>query len=158
MLRTLLGKLIEWLLSYKHKVRVQVLSVFAKLPRVGFKDDAGFDLYSTKPITIQPKQVVDVACGIAFDCRSRVWFEIKARSSTFRKLGLEVQDAIIDRGYRGEMSAIVYNPSDKEVSVSCGDRICQIVPHHLVPCKFEFGELSRSDRGRRGFGSTGRGL
>jgi len=99
--------------------------------------------------------VTEVPSGIAISPKAPVWFEIKARSSTFRNMGLEVLDAVIDHGYRGEMFAIVFNPGPGEVALQPWTRICQIVPHLLLPVRFHWGRVLPSDRGRSGFGSTG---
>jgi len=155
MLRSFIGKILEWFLNYNHLVVVSRTDFVARLPKGQYSDDAGYDLYVSNDTTIPAGAVGEVPSGIILDPRTKIWFEIKARSSTFRKRGLEVQDAVIDRGYRGEMFAIVYNPSDKPIEVKKGERICQIVPHRLIPCKFTFGDLSQSDRGIEGFGSSG---
>jgi len=154
-MRRLLGRFIEWLLAYRHVVVVETKSTYSSLPSFHYDDDAGFDLFVSRSMTIPPGDVMDVPSGLMLDPKDRLWFEIKARSSTFRKRGLEVQDAVIDRGYRGEMFAIVHNPTTHNVIIKVGERICQIVPHRVIPCKFRYGAVSISARGRRGFCSTG---
>lgn len=151
MVRSLLGRLVEWALSYERRI---VVSGPGACPRRAHRDDAGYDLQVSRDTWCRSGVVTEIPTGVYLDPRSRVWFEIKSRSSTFRRHGLEVQDAIIDNGYRGEMFAIVYNPSESVV-VRTGERICQIVPHLLLPCRFRFGSLRGSTRGARGFGSTG---
>lgn len=152
-MRRLIGRIIEWFLSYKHLVIVEGVR---PLPKHSYKDDAGFDLFTSSTTLIPAHKVVEVPADICIESKSRLWFEIKARSSTFRRYGLEVQDAVIDRGYRGKMFAIVYNSKDEDVVVQENERICQIVPHHLIACRFERGQVSRSARGQAGFGSSGR--
>lgn len=162
MLRKLLGRFIEWLISYDHEVIVDSETTFDEngnpvvYPRSSYIDDAGYDLFVYKTIRIPPHSVANVRSGVMFDPKDRLWFEIKARSSTFRKRGLEIQDAVIDRGYRGEMFAICYNPTDTMVVVASGERICQVVPHRLIPCTFSWGTLSKSHRDKGGFGSSGK--
>ena len=121
-----------------------------------YNGDAGYDMIVSCDITIRPGQVIDVPTNLHMDPRDKIWFEIKSRSSTFAKLGLEVQDAVIDRGYRGDMFAITFNPNGHEVHLKRGDRIAQVIPYRLIPVKFKVGKLSKSNRGEGGFGSSGR--
>jgi deoxyuridine 5'-triphosphate nucleotidohydrolase len=155
-MRRLVGRFCEWALSYEREVLVGFSNLYkAMLPRVGYRDDAGFDLYVSEDTYCVPNRDTEVHTGITISARSPLWFEIKSRSSTLRRWGVEVQDAIIDRGYRGEMFAIVLSHTDHPVFIPEGERICQIVPHLILPCRFRYGELLPSARGRRGFGSSG---
>lgn len=158
-LRRLLGRAVEWALAYEHEVRVSPVARGPRDPKLPFHKyggDAGYDLYSVEDVGIPAGCTRDVRSGIAVDPRERIWLEIKARSSTMTKLGLEVVDAVIDRGYRGEMCAQVHNPTGCQVIVRAGDRVAQLVPHRLIPLRFRFGPLSPSDRMTSGFGSSGR--
>lgn len=152
-MRRAVGRVIEWFLRYEHVVSFKTDN---QRPRTGYVGDAGYDLYVSRDIDVPPRSVVDIPTGVYIDPKDWIWFEIKARSSTFKKRGMEVQDAIIDRGYRGEMFAVVHNPSDVVIKVKKDERICQVVPHRLIPCKFVSDGLSSSDRGLGGFGSSGR--
>ncbi|UCD01895.1 MAG: dUTP diphosphatase, partial [Promethearchaeota archaeon] len=63
----------------------------------------------------------------------------------------------IDAGYRNEWMAIVVNLSNKEVTLKKGERICQIILSKMYEYKFiETNELPESERGKGGFGSTGK--
>lgn len=120
-----------------------------------YDGDAGYDLFAARDVAICPGQAVDVPAGVRIDPRERLWFEIKARSSTLKKRGLEVVDAVIDRDYRGDLLAVVRNPTGSTVFIKAGERIVQVIPHRLIPVRFVYGELSSSPRGTQGFGSTG---
>jgi len=154
-IRSIIGRIIEWFLSYDHLVIVKT-DTGAKIPFRKYDGDAGYDLFTRKTIGIPPGATVDVPSGIRVDPRSRIWLEIKARSSTLKILGLEVVDAVIDKDYRGEMLAIIHNPTGENKQIMEGDRVVQVVPHRLIPLKFVEGKLSPSPRGNKGFGSTGR--
>jgi len=160
MVRAAIGKIIEWALGYERIVYFTGYrsndNMNGNVPWAKHNDDAGYDLFVEKYTVIPSQSVAEIPTGIRISTKSRIWFEIKARSSTFKRLGMEVQDAIIDRGYRGEMFAIVYNPTDNEVRIQKDTRICQIVPHLLLPCRFVPADaLLPSKRGEAGFGSTG---
>jgi deoxyuridine 5'-triphosphate nucleotidohydrolase len=154
-LRTVIGLLLEWFLSYDHLVIVETEDG-AKIPFRKYDGDAGYDLFAHRDVGIPPGGTADVPSGIRVDPRSRIWLEIKARSSTLKSRGLEVVDAVIDKDYRGEMLSIVHNPTGENKHILAGERLVQVVPHRLIPLKFKRGKLSESPRGDRGFGSTGR--
>jgi deoxyuridine 5'-triphosphate nucleotidohydrolase len=151
--RRSIGRFVEWALGYEREIICSGL--MSGMPKAGYPGDAGFDLYTFGRHVVKPCRAAEIHTGVCIDSKAPIWFEIKSRSSTFRKYGLEVQDAIIDNGYRGELYAIVYNPSGEEIEINDHDRICQIVPHLLIPCRFKQGVLGPSDRGTCGFGSTG---
>lgn len=153
--RKAIGRTLEWFLSYDHDVVVS-LSPGATLPWHKYDGDAGYDLYCSEDVGIRPHSTADVPSGVFIDPKDRVWFEIMARSSTLRVKGLEVVDAVIDRDYRGEMKAVVHNPTGEQVWVRAGERVVQVVPHRLIPVLFVEGRLSESPRGLNGFGSTGK--
>jgi len=160
MLRKLLGRFVEYLLSYEHEVTVVDDApdrdwAGCRLPYHKYAGDAGYDLFAAKDVPIAAGQTAEVPAGLRMDPLDRIWFEVKARSSTMKVRGLEVVDAVIDRDYRGDLMAVVHNPTAFLVTVKAGDRVVQIVPHRLVPCRFVPGTLRPSPRGQNGFGSTG---
>jgi dUTP pyrophosphatase len=66
---------------------------------------------------------------------------------------------VIDSGYRGEVHVGVFNLSDKPYTFHAGDKVAQMIIHSYEEVKFEEvkeGDLSVSERGARGFGSTGK--
>lgn len=154
MIRRAIGKMIEWAIGYRHEITV-VLAPGAKMPFHKYDGDAGYDLHSLEDVGIPGGSTRDVSSGVYLDMRERIWLEIKARSSTLRVKGLEVVDAVIDRDYRGEMRASVHNPTGCVIMIKAGERVVQVVPHRLIPLTFSEGELTRSERGTSGFGSTG---
>lgn len=154
-MRKVIGRLIEWFLRYEHDV---VVDARGKMPFHKYEGDAGYDLFAAERVPIPSGCTVEVPAGLRFDPRDGIWFEIKARSSTLKKRGLEVVDAVIDRDYRGDLMAVVHNPTGTLVVVEEGDRVVQVVPHRLIPVRFRRGALSESARGAHGFGSTGGGV
>ena len=152
-MRKIVGRIIEWFLSYEHTV---IMGYISDAPISAYNGDAGYDMIVARDITIRAGQVMDIPTNLRIDPKENIWFEIKSRSSTFSKRRLEVQDAVIDKGYRGDLYAIAFNPNGHEVHLKRGERIAQIIPHRLIPVKFKVGVLSRSTRGEGGFGSSGR--
>lgn len=122
--------------------------------------DAGFDLsYAGKAeITVSPGEYADVPCGFSVEFPPGMWSLLIGRSSTFRQRGIMVNPAIIDAGFRGELFAVCRNIGLREVTILPGERLAQVIPlpllAHAMPV-VEAEELSPSDRGTNGFGSTG---
>ena len=151
MVRRLIGRFIEWALGYDH-----VLYYNGKGPSKGYLHDAGLDLYVTQEVTIKPGGHANVPSDTIL-YGDNLWFFLTGRSSTFHKRGLQVIPAIIDHGYSGAMYVVVYNTTDKPVTVKPGERVAQAIPFRTIythSVKAE--EIPRSVRGDNGFGSTGR--
>jgi dUTP pyrophosphatase len=137
-------------------LRVQKLHKKAQLPTRSFHDDAGLDLYVCEDVRIEPNTWEDVPLGIAIQPPVGVWYRIVGRSSTFRKRRLLVIEGIIDHGYRGPLYVGVTNLSNKPVTVEIGERIAQMLPqYNIIHEATIVHEVSASERGDLGFGSTG---
>ena len=129
-------------------------------PRGGYIGDAGFDLTnaSDEPVVITPGAVAQIPSGIAVEMPRGMWSIILGRSSTFGKLGLLVNPAVIDNGFRGPLYAVCRNIGMESVTVEPGQRVAQLVPMALTAEQIRWVEvehLSESDRGLSGFGSSG---
>jgi dUTP pyrophosphatase len=126
------------------------------LPAKGYEDDAGFDLYTSFPRTIEPGQVVDLPTSIAVELPEGFWGMIVGRSSALRKRGLLVNTGIIDAGYRGELFVNVRNMTEEPVLVARGERLGQLIPFATVQLMPKWVDrLNDSERGMGAFGSTG---
>lgn len=129
-------------------------------PSLAYPNDAGFDLTfcGEDDIVIPPGGAADVPSSVAMEFPPGVWGFLVGRSSSFRNRGLLVNPAIIDPGFRGELFAIVRNISGEHQRISPGQRIAQIVPLPALAPGMEVmqvPELSPSERGANGFGSSG---
>lgn len=127
-------------------------SIFTPFKRA---EDAGYDLISTCLKIIKPHETVKVRTGIAVEIPSGHVGLLMGRSSLNAK-GLVVAIGVIDSGYRGEIVATITNTTEIQQIIYEGDRCCQLV---IVPCYHGVfqccGELSDSERGEKGFGSSG---
>lgn len=137
-------------------VGVKIIENNGKVPTQANENDAGWDLYSVVDTVIPPKQRKTVKTGIALEMPERMAGLIWPRSGLSVKNGIDVLAGVIDSGYRGEIMVCLYNTSDEIVSISCGDRIAQII-FQEVPRVMMFNqeELGASQRGDNGFGSSG---
>lgn len=142
------------------EAKVKLLDSRAQMPKRAHSDDAGFDLFynGRDTINIPPLAVVDIPCGVAIEWPDGMWGFLVGRSSTFRKLGLMVNPAIIDNGFRGELFAICRNITHRPVMVHPNARVAQIVPLPTMAVHVDLvraDELSATVRGANGLGSTG---
>lgn len=122
---------------------------------------AGVDLraYIENSITLQPGERALVSAGIYLEIPPGFFGIIAPRSGLAINEGLTVLNApgIIDSDYRGEVKVILINHSKNPVVINRGDRIAQLIilPHVKVIFE-EVNELSVTERGQGGFGSSGR--
>lgn len=135
------------------------LGPHARLPTQAHRGDAGYDLYTSESVNIEPHTFVDVPTGVHVELPIGMWALIIGRSSTLRERDLLVQQGVIDNGYRGELFVACWNMSGNWHFVQAGDRLGQLVLIHNQADQYEPTEvetLAPHERGLRGFGSTGR--
>jgi dUTP pyrophosphatase len=126
------------------------------LPTKGHPDDAGYDLYAAESRTITPQEVVRVRTGVRVAVPPGHVAVVHDRSSMASK-GLLVGGGIIDPGYTGEVDVIVVNTSDRAKQVHRGDKVAQLLVYRLFAGEVdEASDLAPTDRGAKGFGSTGK--
>jgi dUTP pyrophosphatase len=138
------------------KVNIKKLHPNAVIPSYSKDGDAGMDLVSTEIISATTNQIT-YGTGIALEIPKGYVGLIFPRSS-IRKYELELTNSVgvIDSGYRGEIQA-TFNKVHHGLEVyKVGDRIAQImiIPYPKVVFS-EVNDLSSTDRGEGGFGSTG---
>ncbi len=142
-------------------VSVKKLRDGAHLPTYGSAEAAGSDLYACleAPVTIMPGQTAWIPTGIALELPQGCAGLIYARSGLATKRGLAPANkvGVIDSDYRGEITVVLLNHSSQPQVIENGERIAQlIVTPVLTPAFAETQELSSTDRGVGGFGSTGK--
>lgn len=131
----------------------------ATVPFAHRPGDAGLDLYTSVDWEIPGGDVVNVPTGIAVEMPDNVWGMMVGRSSTIHRYGLQVNTGILDTGYRGELFIVCINLNRVRVSIKAGERLAQLIllPNITAQTRVvEVGSLGESERGDRGFGSTGR--
>jgi dUTP pyrophosphatase len=139
---------------------VQRLVATAKLPTRATAGDAGLDLYASEAARLEPGSRASVGTGIAIEIPEGHAGLVLPRSGWAAKHGISLVNApgLIDAGYRGELRVLLLNTDrDEAFEISEGDRIAQllVVPFaSLEPVESD--ALAESERGRGGFGSTGR--
>jgi dUTP pyrophosphatase len=128
-----------------------------KTPTRAYRGDAGSDLYTMGEWIALPNTLTNISTGVRVRLPEGFYARIVARSGTLRKYGILVNEGIIDNGYTGELFVCVFNPNDHEVIIPDGDRLAQLILCPIVDAQFERVEiLPTTERGERGFGSSGR--
>lgn len=125
------------------------------LPYKKRETDAGFDLYAAETKWILPFQTKRINSNHRIEIDDNIVGLIQSRSN-IRSKGLFI-DGVIDRGYQGIWGIVITNISLFPRRIKAGERICQVL--YLVPHSPEHEEvnefLEKTDRGDKGFGSTG---
>ena len=142
------------------KVNVKKLNANAKLPLYGSQYAAGADLFACTDgdIVIEPHCTVMIPTGLAIELPVGYAGFIYARSGLASKKGLAPANkvGVVDCDYRGEVKVALHNHGTVAQTISCGERIAQLVVAPYVTAQFEEAEeLSSTERGEGGFGSTG---
>lgn len=114
----------------------------------------GYDLFAPDDVVIDPLQRRLVKIGIATEFTEGWVGQINDRSGMGNK-GITVFGGVIDPSYRGEWGVILYNSTGEAFRIKAGDKIAQVlfIPVGL-PEVLEVSELSQSNRGDKGFGSS----
>lgn len=127
-------------------------------PQYAHDGDAGLDLRIKHDVTLEPGQRINVGTGVAVEIPSGCVGLVFPRSGLASKFGITLSNSVgvIDSGYRGEIAASLINTSDETTTLDAGARVCQLVVIPYVPCVLvPVDELSETERGANGFGSTG---
>lgn len=139
---------------------------FGTMPTRTHTGDAGWDLYSSEAVRVDPGKFVDVPTDVRVALPPDTWARITGRSSTWRSWGLHTVDGVIDEGYRGQLFSAVHNIGQIAVDVPAGTRLTQLILHQNLGDRYlvskvgedAFDQLPSPDgRGSAGFGSTGVG-
>lgn len=133
------------------------------LPKYETKDAAGADiracLENKDQLVIKPGQRLLVPTGLCFEIPQGFEVQVRPRSGLSLKTNLLVVNApgTIDADYRGEVKVILGNFGSSDEVINHGDRVAQIVYSPITQASFEeVSQLSETERGSGGFGSTGK--
>ncbi|MBE6737380.1 MAG: dUTP diphosphatase [Ruminococcaceae bacterium] len=144
------------------ELKIKKLRENAKVPARATAGSAGMDLYACidEPKTLAPGKLLLIPTGIAIELPSAEYVAyIFARSGLGIKHGICLANGVgvVDSDYRGEVCVGLCNVSDKEYTIAPLERVAQMVisPVSLMPT-LEVTELSNTERGEGGFGSTGK--
>ena len=121
--------------------------------------DAGADIRAAVDVNIKPYQSVLVPTGLHIEIPVGWAGIIKSRSGLAAKHDIEVGAGVIDSAYRGECKVLLRNYSSLPFQVEKGMKIAQLLIIPVMLAEFievdSLDDLSVSDRGNNGFGSSG---
>jgi dUTP pyrophosphatase len=144
------------------RVKVKRLPHAKDLPLPYYATDhaSGFDLMAAveEPVTIKPMERKDIPTGIVIELPEGFEAQIRPRSGLALKYGITLLNSpgTVDADYRGEIKVLLINLGQEEFVVKRGDRIAQMVICPVVRVLLEeVQELTPTERGPNGFGSTG---
>lgn len=138
---------------------VKLIDEKAILPEYAHDNDSGMDLFSIENKIIEPNQTVLIKTGIQIELPENTEAQIRPRSGLALKNSITVLNTpgTIDEGYKGEICVVLINHGKENFEVKIGSKIAQ-----MVICKVEklkpvliTGLLKDTQRGTKGFGSTG---
>ncbi|MES0863851.1 dUTP diphosphatase [Ruegeria sp. SCPT10] len=134
------------------------------LPSYETSGAAGADVRANLPdgasITLEPGQRALIPTGLRIEIPEGFEVQVRPRSGLALKHGITLPNTpgTIDSDYRGPLGVILMNAGHESFEVAHGERIAQLVVAPVVQADFQFAdELSETERGSGGFGSTGRG-
>ncbi|WP_027634061.1 dUTP diphosphatase [Clostridium hydrogeniformans] len=140
------------------KLLVEKINEKAIIPFRAHDGDAGMDLFSIEEVIIKPMERKLIHTGIKIGLPKNTEAQVRPRSGLALKHGITVLNTpgTIDEGYRGEIGVILINLSNEDFKVEVGMKIAQmVIKEVLVLDVEEVSELTETERGEGGFGSTG---
>jgi dUTP pyrophosphatase len=128
----------------------------AILPTRGTAHAAGLDLYALEECEVPPAGGVLVPTGLSLCIPEGLYGRIAPRSGFSVSTGLVVNAGVIDSDYRGEVKILFHNFTERPVKIFKGNRVAQLILEKIALLQVtEVLDLTQTDRGHGGFGSTG---
>ncbi|HLO00850.1 MAG TPA: dUTP diphosphatase [Pyrinomonadaceae bacterium] len=128
----------------------------AVLPARGSSHAAGLDIYAIDDLLIQPGERLLARTGLAVAIPAGYYGRLAPRSGLATQKGLDTLAGVIDADYRGEILCLLYNTGQESIALPPQSKICQLIIEKIAtPGAVWADEISATDRGSGGFGSTG---
>ena len=132
----------------------------ALLPEYKTSGSAGADLRALieEPIILKPMQRCLIPTGLSVELPKVIELQVRPRSGLALKHGITVLNTpgTVDSDYRGELAVLLINLGNEDFKIENGDRIAQAVIAQALQADFvQKDELSNTERGAGGYGSTG---
>ena len=130
------------------------------LPARATPQAAGYDIRSAIEVVLNPGEIRLISTGLIMELPEGMECQVRPRSGLALKYGITLPNSpgTIDPDYRGEVKIIIQNLGSEQVTLIRGERVAQLVfSLFQSPEVLEVKELSSTDRGEDGFGSTGTG-
>ncbi|MCF0145566.1 MAG: dUTP diphosphatase [Eubacterium sp.] len=143
------------------RIRIKKLTDTARMPGRGSAAAAGYDLYADimEPKELGPHETMMVTTGLSMEIPEGFFGAVFARSGLAAKEGLRPANCVgvVDADYRGPITVALHNDGEVTRLIEPGERIAQIVIMPFLTVEYEEAEeLTETERGSAGFGSTGK--
>jgi len=146
------------ILNNKVTFKVKTVNCNARIPFKSYPGSAGYDIFSIESVTIAPGSRLLVRTGVSLEVPEYYYIRVAPRSGLSVR-GIDVGAGVIDSSYRGEVKVLLINNSKEYYNVQEGDRIAQLIMERCgnadITVLEYYDELSMSERGQNGFGSSG---
>ena len=150
------------------KMNIKKISKDAVTPKFAHRTDSGFDLFTSEELTLEANQKGVAKTGIIFEIPNGWGIQIKNKSGITLKgvpttsgvnADITVYEGTIDMDYRGELMIMLKNEENHQITIPKHTKLAQGVLRKVYHCEFnEVLEVSETERGQGGFGSTGNKL
>ena len=141
------------------KIRIKKIRDNAVTPHYEHDGDAGMDLYAVEDSTLCPGERKLIPTGLQVEVPKGYEMQIRPKSGLALKHGITVLNTpgTVDSCYRGEVGVIMLNTAAADYEVKAGEKVAQAVIARVEKAVIEeVEELTETQRGSGGFGSTGR--
>lgn len=139
------------------KLKIKKLKPEAKLPAYALPGDAGMDLFAAEKFTLKKGEKGAVPTGIAMEIPEGFVGLIWDKSGLAMKHGLKTLGGVVDSGYRGEVLVGMMNLGPADYTFEKGHKVAQMLIQKKESVAIEeASELSSTERGAGGFGSSGK--
>jgi dUTP pyrophosphatase len=138
------------------ELKVKRINQNAQLPKRGSVFAAGYDICASENMSINPQCIGIVPTGLQIAVPNGHYGRLASRSGLYTKNLISVGAGVIDSDYRGELKVVLHNFNTVAFDIKVGDRIAQLIIEVIAtPIVSEVNELTDTERGSGGFGSTG---
>ncbi|MES3004948.1 MAG: dUTP diphosphatase [Patescibacteria group bacterium] len=138
-------------------VKFKKLYPDSKLPAYATKGDAGMDVFALENTTVSPGEKIGIKTGVATEIPEGFVGLVWDKSGLSMKHGIKTLGGVIDSGYRGEVVVGVINLGKESYTFEKGHKVAQMLIQKVEHIEIvETEELSSTERGIGGFGSTGK--
>ena len=132
------------------------LSPSAVVPCRATSGSAGYDLSSAASLVVPSRGRAVIPTDLSIAVPPGTYGRVAPRSGLALKSGIDVGAGVVDSDYRGPLGVILFNHSDADFSIAAGDRVAQLILEVIAVADVEeTDELTSTERGHGGFGSTG---
>ena len=138
------------------EIKIKKLHPNAVVPGYALAGDAGLDLRCIEEVTLEPGVPVRIKTGLAIEIPAGYVMLMWDKSGLATKYSLKTLGGVIEHTYRGEHQVGMINLGKESHTFRPGDKVAQMLIQPIITAvPVEVDELSETERGSGGFGSTG---